>query len=131
MVILTIGTVLLAACAVGVAYPLLWTHHSDAGGQALLRQARRQDAITSTPKQGAVAPSVKATCKPGRVGSESREPTLPAIISVPTLGLQAPVLQGLSDAVLSDAVGHDASSVWPGSKGISVLLAHDVSYFSS
>jgi len=39
-------------------------------------------------------------------------------------------MQGLSDAVLSDAVGHDASSVWPGSKGISLLLAHDVSYFS-
>jgi LPXTG-site transpeptidase (sortase) family protein len=61
----------------------------------------------------------------------NHEPALPAILSVPALALEAPVMQGLSDAVLSDAVGHDASSVWPGAKGISVLLAHDVSYFSS
>jgi sortase A len=56
---------------------------------------------------------------------------LPAILSVPALTLSAPVLQGLSDTVLSHAVGHDASSVWPGAKGISLLLAHDVSYFSN
>ncbi len=32
--------------------------------------------------------------------------------------------------MLNDAVGHDSASVWPGGKGTSILLAHDVSYFS-
>jgi LPXTG-site transpeptidase (sortase) family protein len=73
---------------------------------------------------------VPAACKVLRTTKDA-EPTLPAILAVPALGLEAPVLQGLSDPVLSKAVGHDSTSVWPGSKGISVLLAHDVSYFSS
>jgi LPXTG-site transpeptidase (sortase) family protein len=55
---------------------------------------------------------------------------LPAILAVPAIGLEAPVLQGLGDPVLNEAVGHDPASVWPGSHGISVLLAHDASYFS-
>jgi LPXTG-site transpeptidase (sortase) family protein len=55
---------------------------------------------------------------------------LPAILEVPAIGLEAPVLQGLGDSVLNEAVGHDPASVWPGSNGISILLAHDASYFS-
>jgi sortase A len=46
------------------------------------------------------------------------------------LGLVAPVLQGTGDSVLSDAVGHDPASVWPGQQGTSVLSAHDVTWFS-
>jgi sortase (surface protein transpeptidase) len=55
---------------------------------------------------------------------------LPAILAVPAIGLEAPVLQSLGDSVLNEAVGHDPASVWPGSKGISILLAHDASHFS-
>ncbi len=42
----------------------------------------------------------------------------------------APVLQGTGDSVLSDAVGHDPASAWPGQAGTSVLSAHDVTWFS-
>jgi LPXTG-site transpeptidase (sortase) family protein len=56
---------------------------------------------------------------------------LPAILAIPAIGLEAPVLQGAGDSVLNDAVGHDRASVWPGSHGTSVLLAHDASYFSA
>jgi len=80
---------------------------------------------------GHVVPSVKSPCDVAPAAAGDLEPKLPAILVVPALGLEAPVLQGLGDAVLSDAIGHDSSSVWPGSRGISVLLAHDVSYFSS
>ena len=52
------------------------------------------------------------------------------LIEAPTLGLVAPVLQGTSDSVLSDAVGHDPASVWPGQQDTSVLSAHDVTWFS-
>jgi sortase A len=55
---------------------------------------------------------------------------LPGILEVPSIGLEAPVLQGLTDAVLGDSVGHDPVSPWPGSQGVSILLAHDASYFS-
>jgi LPXTG-site transpeptidase (sortase) family protein len=42
----------------------------------------------------------------------------------------APVLQGTGDSVLSDAVGHDPASAWPGQAGTSVFSAHDVTWFS-
>jgi LPXTG-site transpeptidase (sortase) family protein len=56
---------------------------------------------------------------------------LPAILQIPSIGLEAPVLQGTTDAVLEDSVGHDPSSVWPGAAGVSILEAHDASYFSN
>lgn len=55
---------------------------------------------------------------------------MPAILAIPAIGLEAPVLQGLGDPVLNEAIGHDPASVWPGVHGISILLAHDVSFFS-
>ncbi len=128
---MTAGALLLIACALGISYPLLWTHRSDAGGGALLGQARLREGLTGRSESGSAVPSVEAQCDAIRTGVIGVEPKLPAILEVPALGLEAPVLQGLSDLVLSDAVGHDSSSVWPASKGISILLAHDVSYFSS
>lgn len=53
------------------------------------------------------------------------------MLAIPAIGLRAPVVQGLTNAVLSVAVGHDPLTVWPGGPGESVLLAHDVSYFSA
>jgi sortase A len=52
------------------------------------------------------------------------------LLEVPTLSMQAPVVQGEDEGVLAEAVGHDVSSVWPGSDGTAVLAAHDVSYFA-
>jgi sortase A len=43
----------------------------------------------------------------------------------------APVVEGLSDAVLNVAVGHDPASPMPGDAGEAILEAHDVSYFSA
>ena len=51
------------------------------------------------------------------------------ILRAPTIGLLAPVEQGVSDPVLAVAVGHVPTSVWPGQRGTAVLSAHDVSYF--
>jgi LPXTG-site transpeptidase (sortase) family protein len=72
-----------------------------------------------------------SSCNANRTGKSDPTPKLPAILAVPAIGLEAPVLQGLGDPVLNEAVGHDPASVWPGSHGISILLAHDASYFSS
>lgn len=53
-----------------------------------------------------------------------------AELVVPSLGLRAPVVQGVGQAQLAEAVGHVTSSVWPGSPGTVVLAAHNVSWFS-
>ncbi|WP_276961685.1 class D sortase, partial [Ferrimicrobium acidiphilum] len=52
------------------------------------------------------------------------------ILSIPSLGVHAPVENGASTTVLSDAVGHDPASAWPNDSGTSVLFAHDVTWFS-
>ncbi|MCL5053319.1 MAG: class D sortase [Gammaproteobacteria bacterium] len=52
------------------------------------------------------------------------------VLSIPALGVTAPVQNGSSTSVLSDAVGHDPLSSWPNTVGTSVLFAHDVTWFS-
>ncbi|MHB8458174.1 MAG: class D sortase, partial [Acidimicrobiales bacterium] len=69
-------------------------------------------------------------CRVNQRPSGGHLPVLPAILSIPVIGLEAPVVQGTGDGVLSIAVGHDPGSVWPGQRGTSILLAHDASYFS-
>ena len=120
---------LLIACAAGIGYPLWWMHRSDISGKALLTQASHREGVADGSRSGS-GPSVKASCDASRAGGGDPAPRLPAILAVPAIGLEAPVLQGVGDPVLSEAVGHVPASVWPGSNGISILLAHDVSYFS-
>jgi len=52
------------------------------------------------------------------------------LLEVPALGLVAPVDEGISDAVLNDAVGHVPASTWPGQRGTSVFAGHDVTWFA-
>ncbi len=52
------------------------------------------------------------------------------LLEAPALGLVAPVAEGISDAVLNDAVGHVPASAWPGRWGTSVFAAHDVTWFA-
>jgi LPXTG-site transpeptidase (sortase) family protein len=100
---------------------------SDNGGRALLSQASDREGLTHGSLSTSVGRSAKTSCN----GDPSDPaPKLPGILAVPAIGLEAPVLQGIGDPVLNEAVGHDPASVWPGSRGISLLLAHDASYFS-
>jgi sortase A len=128
--LLAVAGVLLVACAIGIGYPLWWMNRSESGGQVLLTQAHRREGLGDGSGSGSIGPSVKASCNASRTRAGNRVPKLPAILAVPAIGLEAPVLQGLGDPVLNEAVGHDPTSAWPGSRGISILLAHDVSYFS-
>lgn len=114
-----LGATLLWGSAGAAGYAIAWTVRShDAAahvmstGDAGLAGAKSYDASsdckTSVPKDGQLA----------------------GYLEVPTLDLKAPVEQGESQQVLSAAIGHDVSSVWPGADGTAVLAAHDVSYFS-
>jgi sortase A len=120
---------------VGVGYPLWWNHRSEVGGQALLKKAKQLNGLSTGAQTSPGGPSVHDTstapvCTASAHTSPSGNPVLPAILQVPSLGLEAPVLDGTSDSVLEDAVGHDPGTVWPGAAGVSILLAHDASYFS-
>jgi sortase A len=108
------GTLLVAAAVAWSINVWAFDVNSARGGHALLRQAAaRRSQAEKTP----------ATCSaPATSGATG-------VLEAPSIGLVAPVEQGLSDGVLAVAVGHDPSSVWPGSTGTAVLAAHDVSYF--
>jgi LPXTG-site transpeptidase (sortase) family protein len=54
---------------------------------------------------------------------------LAGTLTIPSIGLKAPIEEGTDDAELDVAAGHAPASVWPGATGSAVFLAHDVSYF--
>lgn len=140
---LLLGTVLLAGSAAGIAYPLWWNHRSAAEGAALLKKAEVAEGLTTAqgvpvlPTQSrphsqifpGKPPPPPPRCHVVTAGPGHR--VLPAILEVPRIHLEAPVLNGTADSVLNVAVGHYEGSRWPGSPGLSILLAHDVSYFSN
>lgn len=132
--LLVVGVVLLLVAAAGVAYPLWWNHRSTVAGQALLHEPLRSSAArpSRVPVGGGRSAALAVSaCQADLPTARSDSRHLAGILEIPAIGLKAPVLQGLDDAVLDVAVGHDAATPWPGARGESVLLAHDVSYFSS
>lgn len=114
-----LGVAFLLVAAVGVGYPLYWNHRSSVGGAALLSQGMR--AIGQRP----------STCSSDPTQAVVPQPGAPGVLEVPSLGLVAPVLDGLTDPVLNVAVGHEPIAPWPGNAGESVFEAHDVSYFAA
>lgn len=114
------GPALVSLALLGVLYPVWWQHRSASEGAQLVQTALREPAIRKGP------PGQPRPCKPVKVGSRQH----PGVIEIPAIGLRAPVLQGVGDPVLAVSVGHYPSSPWPGAKGLSELLAHDVSWFS-
>ena len=115
-----VGGLLLLVSAAGVAYPIWWNHRSRSVGHELIKRAIAASAPTKNTVGMCTSPRTTA------LGALDR----PGLLVIPAIGLKAPVLQGIDDAVFNVAVGHDPASVWPGARGESVLLAHDVSYFS-
>jgi sortase A len=77
--------------------------------------------------------SIEAATKHASLACSAPWPTSSGpqgLLEAPSIGLQAPVLEGTDDAQLDVAVGHLPDSAWPGQPGTSLLAAHDVSYFS-
>jgi sortase A len=114
------GLIIVTAAAAAVAYPLWWNHRSETAGNGLLHEhlvTRHRTAGTSR-------------CTPSLPSRYHRSTQLAGILEIPSLGVRAPVLQGLSGSVLNVAAGHDSASPWPGGLGVSIIEAHDVSYFA-
>jgi len=117
------GTLLVGVAAIGVGYPLWWNHRSATGGAALLARAVAMNAP--------IGNASSAPCPMGYSAASAASGSDPGILEIPAIGLVAPVLNGLSDAVLNVAVGHVIGTPWPGNAGESIVEAHDVSYFTN
>jgi LPXTG-site transpeptidase (sortase) family protein len=110
---------MLAVAAVGIGYPLWWNHRSSSGGAALLSAGL-----------GAIRSAHATRCSSNPTAALAPRSGTAGVLEIPSIGLTAPVLDGLTDSVLNVAVGHDPGAPWPGAIGESVFEAHDVSYFA-
>lgn len=52
-----------------------------------------------------------------------------SVLEIPSLGVNAPVIQGTQMQQLNVAVGHLPSSVYPGQSGTSILAGHNATWF--
>jgi sortase A len=135
------------AAGLGIgAHIYLFYRHSDQVGTALIhseekagRRARATGScVSSFPSAPTGSGSSSAVSEPGSAlaaGTSagvptSGAPTVYALLTAPSIGLVAPVVNGVDDAQLGVAVGHVVASSWPGASGTSVLAAHDVTWFS-
>ena len=109
---------LLFAAVFAASYAIAHQAHQR-HAQAVLVQSERA-AMAKIAAQSHGASCQVAGVQPGQ---------LSGILSIPALGLTAPVEEGTDDQELDVAIGHDPQSVWPGVSGAAVFLAHDVSYF--
>ncbi len=113
-----VGVMLLFTAIFGASYALAHQLHQDRAGSVLLDSQKAHVARVQQLDHGAAC-TVSGVTKGQLAG----------ILSIPAIGLQAPVEEGTEDQELDVAVGHAPASVWPGGAGTSVFLAHDVSYF--
>jgi LPXTG-site transpeptidase (sortase) family protein len=119
--------------------------HSHRVGSALIHTQERADAVAratgkcvssfpaSTPGGGdlsASAPGAALASNASESPPAGASPTVYALLESSSIGLVAPIVDGVGDAQLSEAVGHVPASSWPGSGGTSVFAAHDVTWFS-
>jgi sortase A len=110
-----VGVVLVWGALGILGYRLGWQIHSSRGQDALLRSSG------SLGRSG-------GSCSQSTPTADGQ---LAGVLSMPKLGVTAPVEQGTDDAELNVAVGHADSTPLPGTPGTAVLLAHDVSYFAN
>jgi sortase A len=132
------------------AHILFFLHRSQSTGQALIHQeegtiakaaasgncarltshAATSTTSTSTSISGVTIPAGQVGFDSGAIAAIPTGVTPQGVLRIPSLGLVAPILQGVDDAELDVGVGHVTGSSWPGLKGTDVLSAHDVTWFS-
>jgi LPXTG-site transpeptidase (sortase) family protein len=133
----------LAAIAAGMAIffeEASFFHHSSSAGSALIGAETRSIALsravgecasTST-GAGSSSLSPSGSSLAGGVNPQSSNRAAPVwgLLSAPSIGLVAPVVEGTEPGVLDVGVGHVPASSLPGPLGTVVLAAHNVTWFS-
>lgn len=133
-ILILAGVVLVAAVGAWQLYATLWTAHSEHAGSALVHRFLKDHALGAplrTPASGTTSGGTTSSATLAACTASGGTTPVHGLLEIPALGVIAPVEQGTGDAILAAAVGHDPYSVWPGKTGTAVLLAHDVSYFST
>ncbi|MGA8295891.1 MAG: class D sortase [Acidimicrobiales bacterium] len=125
--LISIGLVLIAGVGAWQIYASVWSARSTRTGRSLVRNFLAENNLAS-PLSHSAATS-KGTLVSCRLASTKRQ--VRGLLEIPKLDVVAPVEQNEGDAQLNVAVGHNPYSVWPGTTGTSVLVAHDVSYFEN
>lgn len=137
---IAVGAVLVAGVGAWQLYATMWTLHAEHAGQSLIHGFLQRHALATPvgPSSREAGTTALAACTIGaKGGAAHRHPSVRqatavhGLLEIPALGVVAPVEQGMGDAQLAVAVGHNPDSVWPGQRGNAVLYAHDVSYFTS
>lgn len=116
--------VLMASGALAMASPLI-LHRFDRWRQAeLLAHAPRPTV--------SLVKTARFLQKTALAAPTTSEPPVGQVIgrlSIPALGIVSAVIQGTNDAQLLQAPGHYPLSVLPGQAGLSVIAAHNATYF--
>jgi len=124
--LIALGSALAALALAGIFYPLWWQAREHRGAAHLLDQALALRPSTDPPSGDPAQAAVTSYC----LGPAKGAAGAVGVLDIPALHVVAPVVNGVSESDIAIAVGHDPSSPWPGSPGESLLLAHDVSFFS-
>ena len=123
LVVGALGAALVWGALGAFGYIAGWESHAHRGGARLVETAQALD--NRAAGDASNAHGAQGACVVSATGNGQ----LVGLLEIPAIHLTAPVEEGTTAAVLSVAVGHDPSSVWPGDAGTAAFLAHDVSYF--
>jgi sortase A len=119
---LLIATGLLAILGGGLLLGHIWLYTRDARASA----GRLTGTLRATMER-ANGPRGCSASAPSR-GTGAAAPRM--LLTIPRIGVVAPVLAGTSERVLGVGVGHLTGSRWPDQGGTDVLEAHDVTFFT-
>jgi sortase A len=126
-ILLATGLVLVAGVGAWQAYASFWVARSNRVGHSLVRTFLAENNLAAPiSRSTTTAKGTLISCK-----LATPKHLVRGLLKIPKLGMVAPVEQNENDAQLNVAVGHNPYSVWPGTTGTSVLVAHDVSYFEN
>lgn len=125
-----IGSLLSIAAAVVLGSIPFFYFRSAIVGKHLLQQAstfvhRANPNVNSTTQN---AQSVQAISKKLNVPAFQAGQIIGEVV-IPTLSLQAPLVQGTNASQLDAAVGHLVTSVLPGKPGTTLIAAHNATWF--
>ena len=115
-----------------VASKLITNHGADGPGTSNQSGGEVGNQFSSTAGSQSTSQTAPASM-PQMIGTVPlalpQDHALFGLLEIPRLQLKAPVVEGTDDAVLNVAIGHLGSSSMPGQPGLSVLAAHNATWF--
>jgi sortase A len=118
---------------VGVAALSVWAFSGASGAAGARQEMNRFAALRAATRLEATSPDFSLwspqRIKAWRNAVERQSPAPLAVLRIPRIGLEVPVLEGTDDWTLNRAVGHIADTARPGGDGNSGIAGHRDSFF--